>query len=155
MVQHLTHIHSDHNPILLKLFKDKGLGLPKPFQFQSMWLSHPTYTQVVQHTWVDNGPLEDTIADFSKRIQIWNKAVFGNVFQNKRRLEARLNGIQRALANGPNDFLLDLYRKLRLECHFILQLEEDLWISKSKLNWMIQGERNTTFFYASSFNRRE
>ena len=120
-----------------------------------MWLSHPTYTQVVQDTWVDNGPLEDTIADFSKRIQIWNKAVFGNVFQNKRRLEARLNGIQRALANGPNDFLLDLYRKLRLECHFILQLKEDLWISKSKLNWMIRGERNTTFFYASSFNRRE
>ena len=78
--------------------------------------------------------MEDTIANFSKRVQIWHMVVFWNVFQNKRRLEARLNGIQRALANGPNDFLLDLDRKLRLEYHSILQLEEDLWISKSRLN---------------------
>nr|XP_023913965.1 uncharacterized protein LOC112025518 [Quercus suber] len=137
VVQHLTRIHSDHNPILLKLFKDKGLGLPKPFRFQSMWLSHPTYSQVVRDAWANNGPLVDTIADFSKRVQNWNKAVFGNVFQNKRRLEARLNGIQRTLANGPNDFLIDLDRKLRLEYHSILQLEEDLWISKSRLYWKI------------------
>ena len=78
--------------------------------------------------------MEDTIANFSKRVQIWNMVVFWNVFQNKRCLEARLNGIQRALANGPNDFLLDLDRKLRLEYYSILQLEEDLWISKSRLN---------------------
>ena len=81
MVQHLTRIHSDHNPILLKLFKDKGLGLPKPFQFQSMWLSHPTYTQVVQDTWVDNGPLEDTMLTSLKEFRFGIRLFLGMSFR--------------------------------------------------------------------------
>ena len=35
----------------------------------------------------------------------------------------------------------------------IMSLEEDLWGIKARTNWLIQGERNTTFFYLSTLIR--
>lgn len=32
-----------------------------------------------------------------------------------------------------------------------MSLEEELWGIKSRTNWLIQGERNTTFFHLSTF----
>lgn len=36
----------------------------------------------------------------------------------------------------------------------ILALEEELWGMKARINWLIQGEKNTTFFHISTFNKR-
>ena len=42
------------------------------------------------------------------RAKKWNVDVFGNLFTKKKRLLARLHGTQKALANNPNEFLLEL-----------------------------------------------
>ena len=31
--------------------------------------------------------------------------------------------------------------------------EEDLWMLKSQVNWMIQGDQNTTFYHVSTLVR--
>ena len=51
--------------------------------------------------------------------------MFGNLFARKRRTLARLNGAQKALAENPNDFLLDLEKKLIEEYSLILLQEEE------------------------------
>lgn len=33
--------------------------------------------------------------------------------------------------------------------------EENLWMLKSQVNWMIQGDRNTTFYHVSTLVRRK
>ena len=40
---------------------------------------------------------------------------------------ARLLGTQRALANNPNNFLINLQDQLSKEYNVLLQLEEELW----------------------------
>ena len=37
----------------------------------------------------------------------------------------------------------------------ILQQEEEFWSVKSRYNWFIQGDKNTTFFHASTLVRRK
>lgn len=49
---------------------------------------------------------------FKKAKKKWNFEVFGNLFARKRRILARLNGTQKALANNPNKFLLRLGKQL-------------------------------------------
>lgn len=46
------------------------------------------------------------ISAFSSLAQVWNKEVFGNVFAKKRRLMARLLGIQRAISRQPSQSLI-------------------------------------------------
>ena len=67
---------------------------------------------------------------------------------------ARLLGVQRALANNPNSFLINLQEQLSEEYNEILQLEEDLWVMKSRVNWTIFGERNTSYFHLTTLARR-
>jgi len=53
---------------------------------------------------------------------------------------ARLNGTQKALANNPNDFLVQLERKL-IEEYFLIRLQEvEYWALKSRLNWAVYGD---------------
>lgn len=87
--------------------------------------------------------------------RVWNKEVFGNVFQKKSRLEAQIKGTQHALANNPNQFLINLERSLLKDYNLILQQEHDLWAIKSRYNWAILGDRNTSFFHTSTIVRRK
>ena len=72
----------------------------------------------------------------------------------KKRIEARLRGIQSRIAEGLNSQLLNLKCHLRKEYFEALQYEE-LWFVKSRYNWLIQGDRNTSFFHTSALIRRK
>jgi len=50
---------------------------------------------------------------------------------------AQINGIQRAVANNPSNFLLNLEKELLKELDLVLNQEEELWALKSRVNWMI------------------
>ena len=63
-------------------------------------------------------------------------------------------GVEKALANAPSQRLINLHNSLLGELEKILNLEEELWGMKARTNWLIQGERNTTFFHISTLNRR-
>ena len=68
---------------------------------------------------------------------------------------SRLNGIQRSLALRPSKFLVNLENELLRELDLVLRQEEELWALKSRVNWMIQGDRNTTFYHVSTLVRRK
>lgn len=63
---------------------------------------------------------------------------------------SRLNGIQRALALRPSEFLVKLEDEFLREMDLVLRQEEELWALKSRVNWMILSDRNTTFFHIST-----
>ena len=98
--------------------------------------------------------MDRAINEFTIKARKWNKEVFGNIFWRKRQLAARLLGIQKALANNPNAFLLNLQDQLSNEFNQILQWEEELWAMKVRTNWLIAGERNTSYFHLSTIVRR-
>jgi len=50
-VLQLEKTHSNHYPIKLCFEKDGGLQFPKPFCFQPMWLSDPSFPGVVKEAW--------------------------------------------------------------------------------------------------------
>ncbi|XP_030929600.1 uncharacterized protein LOC115955566 [Quercus lobata] len=114
VVTHLPRTFSDHCPVLLELCKSSANNFTKLFRFQTMWLLHPDFYRVVQQAWVEieNRTLQRVVADFVDRVKKWNVEVFGNIFAKKRRVLVRLNGAQKAIAENPNDFLLDLENQL-------------------------------------------
>lgn len=131
LVQHLERAHSDHCPILLCLDKNHDVRLPRPFRFQPMWLSHPTFPYVIRDAWSNPTVLSSAVAKFVDKEKIWNKNIFGNLFHQKKRVLARLRGIQAALSTNLSNFLVQLERELRSEFHDISKIEEEFWAMKS------------------------
>lgn len=96
----------------------------KPFRFQSMWLMHLEFPGVVKESWDREPSLNNAISVFTRKAKDWNVNVFGNLFAKKRRVLARLNGAQKALAINPSDFLIQVEKNLIEEYNLIMLQEE-------------------------------
>ena len=107
-VYHLTKMHSNHCPVLLSLNPSNGNHTNRPFISQPMWLSHPPFKKLVQDNWTDSLSLQANNLAFTTAARVWNKEVIRNVVHKKVRLESRIKGTQHALANNPNQFLINL-----------------------------------------------
>ena len=154
-VTHLPRTHSDHCPLLLTFCPSHSCSFPRPFHFENMWLSHPDFINVVFQAWASPASnLAGTFAIFTALVSAWNKLVFGNIFQRKKRVLARMSGVQGALASNPSDSLSRLEKSLREQYLNILNLEEDFWALKSRVGWVVDGDRNTKFFHTSTIARR-
>lgn len=110
---------------------------------------------VVRNDWANQSNLDQATIIFVREAQVWNREHFGNILVKKKRLLARLLGIQKALAISPNLFLVNLEKQLQGELNKVLNNEEELWAMKSRINWMIQGDRNTSFYHVSTLIRRK
>ncbi|XP_075659045.1 uncharacterized protein LOC142628901 [Castanea sativa] len=111
--------------------------------------------KVVSKAWSHNRNLVDSIDTFTKDAALWNKNSFGNVHAKKKRVLARLYVVQRALSNRPSASLIELEKSFHLELGTILDQERDLWALKSRINWKIQGDRNTSFYHIFVLARRK
>ena len=129
-VTHLTWCHLDHFPVLLEMQLRAHYGKIRPFRFQTSWLLDPSFFPIVHQAWERNSKLLDTINVFTQEVKEWNKNQFGNIFYRKKNLMSRLNGIQRALALRPLDFLVQLENELLRKLDIALNQEEELWALK-------------------------
>ena len=68
---------------------------------------------------------------------------------------AQLDGVQRAMAIQLFSSLVTLENHLLKELEVVLEQEKDLQALKSRINWMILGDRNTSFFHVSTLTHRK
>ena len=113
---------------------------PRSFRFQPMWLSHPSFLGVVRDAWTNPPSLHQAKSTFIEKANAWDRAEFRNLFHRKRRILARIKGIQENLLVRPNNFLVDLERKLRLEYAKVAKLEEEFWAMKTHILWFVEGD---------------
>ncbi|XP_075665949.1 uncharacterized protein LOC142635725 [Castanea sativa] len=120
---------------MVKLEKPLGIGLSKPFKFQPGWFFHPDFPGIVHGAWRGGQSLDNAIQSFTNSAEQWNREVFGNFFSHRKKIEARLNGVQMALANRPNNFLVELERSMRKEYVDVKELIDEFWAMKARVNW--------------------
>ena len=131
------------------------IHLNRPFRFQSFWLSDPSFPTVVSHAWKNSGKLSENIENFVKETSSWNKHHFRNIFEKKKKIKARLNGIQRALAINPSPSLIHLESQLLKDLNVMCGQETELWALKARINWLVLGDRNTSFYHILALTRRK
>lgn len=80
--------------------------------------------------------------------------MFGNIFVRKKKIAAKLTGIQVSISNRLSQYLIDLEKDLRREYAEILRIEEEFWIMKSRVEMLVNGDRNTSFYHTSIIAQR-
>lgn len=63
--------------------------------------------------------------------------------------------MQTTLGNNPNNFLIYLEKSLLVELPSVANLEAEFWSMKSRIAWVVEGDRNTAFFHNLALIRRK
>ncbi|KAL4290041.1 hypothetical protein GQ457_14G004340 [Hibiscus cannabinus] len=154
-VTHLQQLGSDHRPIMLSLFSNVEERCSRPFRFLDAWSEHPEFPTVVSNSWSKEKSMGENIFSFQKICNIWNRNSFGHIGRKKRRLLARIRGIEIALEKGRSAKLEELDCALKAELCTVLDQEESMWSQKSRNKWFQLGDRNTKYFHAVTMARRK
>jgi len=118
-------------------------------------MAHPTFFNVVNLAWANaNDEYNRAIPIFFERVKFWNLHVSGNVFYWEKFVLARLKASQKAFSIHPNNVLLNLEKNLMEEFNSILDQEQQLRALKSRVSYLLDGDKNTKFFHVFTLVRR-
>lgn len=78
------------------------------------------------------------LSGLSRKLIAWNKHTFGCIFERKKRVRRRLQGVIRALDTRQSMGMLKLEKRLKREWIEVLLQEELLWKQKSQVDWLRQ-----------------
>ena len=147
-VLHLPKVASDHRPILIRFDQNsQNNNFPKLFHFMATWLTDSRFTDFTKTHWQNGVPYDRAVSEFIQQVQHWNKNIFGNIFQRKKILLARIGGVQIALERRPLRILYRLETKLKKELEEVLMQEELLWLQRLRRDWILFGDWNTAYFH--------
>ena len=90
----LTSAGSDHWPICLE-WGNTGIFIKHPFRFENFWLQHKDIRELMKEWWRNCPPTDGSLMYIFQqklkyvkgRIKKWNKDSFGNIMEEKVRLE--------------------------------------------------------------------
>ncbi|CAL1400518.1 unnamed protein product [Linum trigynum] len=154
-VLHLPKLHSDHCPILTSSTSRASLsGNNKLFQFEAAWFMNNQFADFFAGSWDCDAPLQQALKDLVPKLMDWNKSVFGIINHRKKRLLARIQGVQERLACSFAPSLIKLQAKLERELDILLEQEEVIWFQRAKEKWVKLGEQNTSYFHQQASRRR-
>ena len=89
-------------------------------------------------------------------INKWNKESFSNIFQEKQALETKIKQHQsQVMMNGHIEELRLQEKALLQDFNHREQQEEVYWNQKSRIKWIQERERNTSFFHKASIQHRK
>lgn len=154
-VTHLSLPSSVHCGLWLRLDSSSTSSSQQGyFKLLGPCIDHPDFRNQVKRSWQQSSYWEDNISRLTSSLKIWNKVVFGNIFNKKHRLLRRMEGINRILLTEVNPQLQLLRDKLWDEYLVILHQEEAYWFHQAKSKWILLGDRNTRFFHQTAIVRQ-
>jgi hypothetical protein len=152
-VSTLTKLRSDHFPILLE-FKNQDIHVASNFKFMRMWSLHPDCTNLISECWNTNVSgcpmfiLSKKLKLLKEKMKVWNKECFGNVNEAVSSADQNLHLIQSQIqTSGPTDALLSQEKLANAVLEEALSRQEVFWQEKARLNWHLEGDRNTKYFH--------
>ncbi|GAA0170510.1 hypothetical protein LIER_24750 [Lithospermum erythrorhizon] len=157
-VRHLARTTSDHSPLLVHA-RTQYEGKKGAFRFQSMWIKHAGLEQVVNDCW--NRPvfgepmviLCSKLKDLKKELKKWNIDVFGNVISLVESSEEEVIICEKIFEDTNTDAAKQELKKAKAQHVHNLEIEEEFLRQKSRIKWIKEADKSTSFFHAVIKNK--
>ncbi|KAE8681243.1 hypothetical protein F3Y22_tig00111332pilonHSYRG00015 [Hibiscus syriacus] len=146
---------SDHSAIVLSLEGVEVMGSVRKdyFKFDACWADEEKCKDIVQRVWgFGEDSFETKVGKLGVTLGGWQRMRRTKA----KREEKRLRGAILKLDSGP--YFAEkcvLRRKVMAELKEVLDKDERFWLQRSRVAWLKDGDRNSSFFHARANGRRK
>ena len=144
---------SDHTPCLLNL----ALTLPKastfPYKFPNYLTKHPGFTQLIKDAWIHAGNACQTLSQLCWKLKQIKSELKKINRENYSKIQERVTGthslleiVQVHALQDPSSQNFQAERDLHQKWNFLREIEEMYFRQRSRINWLREGDLNTTYF---------
>lgn len=156
----LSSLTSDHSPCILDLATNIPSSGSRPFKFYNYLTKHPDFLTVVFDAWTRAGGAVGTLAElYWKQKQIkgdlkhLNREIFSQIQVRVCEANRLLVDVQAQVLQTPTAQLFTLEKEALQKWNFLREIEEGYFKQRSRVNWLKEGDQNTTFFYRTVLTR--
>ncbi|XP_042477770.1 uncharacterized protein LOC122059150 [Macadamia integrifolia] len=153
-------VASDHAPLMacsVSSIKPKNC----PFRLNSFWMDHHQFLDLIKEVWHNNfsGSSPFILAQKLKALKLviksWSREAFPNLDQEVITSKAKLENIQRSIEeDGLTEQLFDQEVDAKTKYWKAMENQEKLWLQKSRVRWLKEGDRCSRFFHVMTRIKR-
>ncbi|KAH1120937.1 hypothetical protein J1N35_004097 [Gossypium stocksii] len=154
-IEHLNYSFSDHCPILLDTMRNKCSiqgSYNKSFRFEAKWCIDSSFEDMLKTWWADTpGHVPDKMKKLGHHIQRWGKIKSHEEKQYRVELEEKLNFLS---SQELSDETLMEITNVQMGINLEANKEELFWEQRAWVNWLKNGDRNTSYFHKAAVQRQ-
>ncbi|XBJ07688.1 hypothetical protein VPH35_013157 [Triticum aestivum] len=149
-VHHLASPSSDHVPLLLKGEADQLVPKATGRRYEIFWERDASLPEVIRKAWSAFGVMDDlgqvstALRSTMSTLRRWSSKKFGNVSREINKSRSRLEELMRMNADRQE------IREASDKLNDLLYKEEMIWLERSRITWLKEGDRNTRFFQSKA-----
>ncbi|CAL5097923.1 unnamed protein product [Urochloa decumbens] len=154
-VFHLTSPCSDHCPLLVSVLQEpQTQRVERQAYYEIMWEREASLDDCVKEAWErehtagDLGDINVALKGMMRSLKSWSSEKFGSIRKELERMRAALAQLQ--AMNQDEQAIKAAIR----EMNELLYREEMLWLQRSRVDWLREGDRNTKFFHQKATWRK-
>lgn len=150
-VFHLPRFNSDHLPVLLRTNPKRARKM-STFRCESWWVLKPGFKEVCEKAAEQGGNCwEQVTKSFKQEVKQWrgeNQTPESMLTRVEKQMETLLQQQDQSPQAQAKE------KELQIEHEKILLMQERFWHQRSRVSWIMYGDRNSKFFHASTLIRR-
>lgn len=160
-VTNAEHVHSDHRPLILDTEYEEAIRFVSPAgvrHFEARWVQEETVNEIVKSAWdrAKAAGIGPSLADRTKAVHAdlhdWDRNVLKSPKKRIRKLKKELE----KLRLGPNTLESRArLREVQVLLENLMDQEELYWIQRGRANWLLHGDRNTSYFHNAATTRKK
>jgi hypothetical protein len=153
-VEHLVSPVSDHNPVLVRLIKESRASPRQARRHYEVWWERAAeLPELIASAWEETGQKRDLnsvrkgLDNVMNVLQAWSRKKFGNLLKELDKCRKELEHLMWLNTDRA------AIRRVSDQMNELLYREEMLWMQRSRINWLTEGDRNTKFFHQKAIWR--